>query len=74
MFAEATRVVEDGIHMKHHDAEIIGASPAFKEVVRQVEVVAPTNATVLLGHECEPDTPLVGTECEPKTTLVCEPE
>jgi formate hydrogenlyase transcriptional activator len=51
MFAEATRVVEDGIHMKHHDAEIIGASPAFKEVVRQVEVVAPTNATVLLQGE-----------------------
>ena len=51
MFAEATRVVDDGIHMEHHGAEIIGASPAFKEVVRQVEVVAPTNATVLLQGE-----------------------
>jgi hypothetical protein len=34
MFAEATRVGEDSIHMEHHGAEIIGASPAFKEVVR----------------------------------------
>jgi transcriptional regulator of aromatic amino acid metabolism len=51
MFAEATRVVDDGIYMEHHDAEIIGASPAFKEVVRQVEVVAPTDATVLLQGE-----------------------
>jgi formate hydrogenlyase transcriptional activator len=51
MFAEATRVVDESIHMEHHGAEIIGASPAFKEVVRQVEVVAPTNATVLLQGE-----------------------
>jgi transcriptional regulator with GAF, ATPase, and Fis domain len=47
MFAEATRVVEDGIHIEPHDKEIIGASPAFKEVLRQVEIVAPTDATVL---------------------------
>jgi formate hydrogenlyase transcriptional activator len=51
MFAEATCVVDDRIHTEHHGTEIIGASPAFKEVVRQVEVVAPTNATVLLQGE-----------------------
>jgi formate hydrogenlyase transcriptional activator len=51
MFAEATRVVDESIHMAHQGAEIIGASPAFKEVVRQVEVVAATNATVLLQGE-----------------------
>ena len=51
MFAEATRVVDESIHMEHHGAEIIGASPAFKEVVRQVDVVAPTDATVLLQGE-----------------------
>jgi formate hydrogenlyase transcriptional activator len=51
MFAEATRVVEDGIHIEHHGEEIIGASPALKEVLRQVEVVAPTDATVLLHGE-----------------------
>jgi formate hydrogenlyase transcriptional activator len=51
MFAEATRVVDESIHMAHHEAAILGASPAFKEVVRQVEVVAPTDATVLLQGE-----------------------
>jgi formate hydrogenlyase transcriptional activator len=40
MLAEATRVIDEGIHMAHH-----------KEVVRQVEVVAPTDATVLLQGE-----------------------
>src|SRR5919108_1601729 len=51
MFAEATHVIEDGSHIKHHGEEIIGASPAFKEVLRQVEVVAPTDAPVLLQGE-----------------------
>jgi formate hydrogenlyase transcriptional activator len=51
MFAEATRVIDDGIRIEHHGEEIIGASPAFKEVLRQVEVVAPTDATVLLQGE-----------------------
>jgi hypothetical protein len=41
MFAAATRVIEDRIHIEHHGEELIGASPAFKEVLRQVEVVAP---------------------------------
>jgi formate hydrogenlyase transcriptional activator len=45
MFAEATRVVDESIHMAPHEAEIIGASPAFKDVVRQ------TDATVLLQGE-----------------------
>ncbi len=47
----ATRVIDDGSRIEHHDDEIIGASPAFKEVLRQVEVVAPTDATVLLQGE-----------------------
>jgi formate hydrogenlyase transcriptional activator len=51
MFAEATRVIDDGIRIEHHGEEIIGASSAFKEVLRQVEVVAPTDATVLLQGE-----------------------
>jgi formate hydrogenlyase transcriptional activator len=51
MFAEATVGVEDGIHIEHHGEEIIGASPAFKEALRQMEVVAPTDATVLLQGE-----------------------
>jgi formate hydrogenlyase transcriptional activator len=51
MFAEATRFVEEGFRRTHHGEEIIGASPALKEVLRQVEVVAPTDATVLLQGE-----------------------
>jgi formate hydrogenlyase transcriptional activator len=51
MLAGANHVVEDGFRRAHHDDEIIGASPAFKEVLRQVEVVAPTDATVLLQGE-----------------------
>jgi formate hydrogenlyase transcriptional activator len=51
MFTEATSVIEDGIHIEHHGEEIIGASPVFKEVLRQVEIVSPTDATVLLQGE-----------------------
>ena len=51
MFAEATRVIDDGIHIAPQGEALIGESPAFKEVLRQVEVVAPTDATVLLQGE-----------------------
>jgi formate hydrogenlyase transcriptional activator len=51
MFAAATRMIEGRIHIEHHGEELIGASPAFKEVLRQVEVVAPTDATILLQGE-----------------------
>jgi formate hydrogenlyase transcriptional activator len=51
MSAEANRLVKDGFQTAHHGDEIIGESPALKEVLRQVEVVAPTNATVLLQGE-----------------------
>jgi formate hydrogenlyase transcriptional activator len=51
MFAAATRVIEERIHIEPQGEELIGASPAFKEVLRQVEVVAPTDATVLLQGE-----------------------
>jgi formate hydrogenlyase transcriptional activator len=51
MFAEARLVVEDEIHIEHHGEEIIGASPAIKEVLRQVEIVSRTDATVLLQGE-----------------------
>ena len=58
MLAEAPLVIEDEVQGASHGAAIIGASPAFKEVLRQVEVVASTDATVLLqgetgtGKEC----------------------
>jgi len=51
MLAEATRLIEDGFQIVHPGEEIIGESAALKEVLRQVEVVAPTDATVLLQGE-----------------------
>ncbi len=51
MSAGANHVVEDGFRRAHHVEEIIGESPAFKEVLRQMEIVAPTAATVLLQGE-----------------------
>ena len=51
MLAEATRLIEDRFQRAHHGEEIIGESPALKEVLRQMEVVAPTDATVLLQGE-----------------------
>jgi hypothetical protein len=44
MFATATRGIEGRLNIEPHGEALIGASPAFKEVQRQVEVVAPTAA------------------------------
>jgi len=51
MLAEATLVVVDGFQIEDDSEEIIGESPALKEVLQQVEIVAPTDATVLLQGE-----------------------
>jgi formate hydrogenlyase transcriptional activator len=51
MLAEANLCVENRLQRAHYGDEIIGESPALKEVLRQVEVVAPTAATVLLQGE-----------------------
>ena len=48
MLAEATRLIEDRFRRSYPGEEIIGESPALKEVLRQVEVVALTGTTVLL--------------------------
>jgi len=42
---------EEGVEVEHNFEEIIGSSPAMKRVVGQVEVVAPTDATVLILGE-----------------------
>jgi len=42
---------EEGVESEHNFAEIIGSSPAMKRVIGQVEVVAPTDATVLILGE-----------------------
>jgi formate hydrogenlyase transcriptional activator len=44
-------VQDDVVDIKHDFEEIVGRSPAVKRMLGQVEVVAPTNATVLLLGE-----------------------
>jgi transcriptional regulator with GAF, ATPase, and Fis domain len=51
VLVEATRFIEEGFGVAHHGEMIIGESPALNEVLRQVAVVAPTDATVLLHGE-----------------------
>ena len=43
--------LEDEIRTEHNFAEIIGESAALKQVLMQVEVVAPTDSTVLIQGE-----------------------
>ncbi len=42
---------EEAVEVKHNFEEIIGSSTAMKRVMRQVEVVAPTDANVLILGE-----------------------
>jgi formate hydrogenlyase transcriptional activator len=49
--AEETRYLQEEIRTTHHFDAILGKSAALKEVLQQVEVVAPTNATVLILGE-----------------------
>jgi formate hydrogenlyase transcriptional activator len=51
MLAEATLFVENGFRREPSGDAIIGESAALKEILRQVEIVAPTDATVLLQGE-----------------------
>jgi hypothetical protein len=41
MLADANLLVEDRFQRAHRGEEIIGESPALKDVLRQVEIVAP---------------------------------
>jgi len=45
------RVEEDEVAVKHDFEEMVGVSTALKRVLRQAEVVAPTDATVLILGE-----------------------
>jgi formate hydrogenlyase transcriptional activator len=51
MFADANLLVEDRFQSAHRGEAIIGDSPALKDVLQQVAIVAPTDATVLLQGE-----------------------
>ncbi len=44
-------VDEEVVEVKHNFEEIVGSSAAMKRVMGQVEVVAPTDATVLILGE-----------------------
>ena len=51
MFAEATLVVENGFRREPGANAMIDERSALKDILRQVEIVAPTDATVLLQGE-----------------------
>lgn len=43
--------LEDEIRFDNNAGNMIGASPAFQSVMNSIQIVAPTNATVLIGGE-----------------------
>ena len=43
--------LEDEIRTEHNFEELIGTSPSFKRILKQVETVAPTDAAVLIRGE-----------------------
>jgi formate hydrogenlyase transcriptional activator len=43
--------LEDEIRTEHNFEEIVGDSPALKQVLKQIEIVAPTDSTVLIQGE-----------------------
>lgn len=49
--AEEKLYLEEEIRTEYHFEEIIGESPALKRILKQVESVSPTNATVLVLGE-----------------------
>ncbi len=51
MLVEATLCIEEGCRVAHDGEAIIGEGAALKDVLRQVEIVAPNDATVLLQGE-----------------------
>jgi formate hydrogenlyase transcriptional activator len=49
--AQEKLYLEDEIRTEHNFEEIIGDSPALKQALKQVEIVAPTDSTVLILGE-----------------------
>ena len=49
--AKEKAYLEEEVRTEHHFGEIIGESQALRRVLKQVETVAPTGATVLIGGE-----------------------
>ena len=49
--AKEKAYLEEEVRTEHHFGEIIGESPALRRVLKQVETVALTDSTVLIGGE-----------------------
>lgn len=49
--ADEKLYLEDEIRTEHNFGEMIGESPRFREILRQIETVAPTSASVLILGE-----------------------
>ena len=49
--AEEKAYLEEEVRTEHDFGEIVGASAALRRVLKQVEIVAPTNSTVLIRGE-----------------------
>ena len=47
--AKEKAYLEEEVRTEHHFGEIIGESPALRRVLKQVETVALTDSTVLIG-------------------------
>jgi formate hydrogenlyase transcriptional activator len=66
--AEERRYLQDEIRTTHQFDEIIGASAALTQVLTQVEVVAPTDATVLIQGETGTGKELIARAIHPRST------
>jgi formate hydrogenlyase transcriptional activator len=49
--AKEKAYLEEEVRTEHHFGEIVGESAALRRVLKQVETVAPTDSTVLIGGE-----------------------
>ncbi len=49
--AQEKAYLEEEVRTDHHFGDIVGESPALRRVLAQVETVAPTDSTVLIGGE-----------------------
>jgi formate hydrogenlyase transcriptional activator len=49
--AEEKTYLEEEIRTEHNFTEIVGATPTIRKVLRQVEIVAPSDSTVLIQGE-----------------------